>query len=227
MPSAWSATSPQRQVALAFLRPHLAEAEQPRQPAITVAVDRVSEQARRVGQDRAGSRSAAATPRLCTRCASAPPRRACCGRRSRSRPCRARAPSAPARSRPTRRAGRRRAWSTPSSTNGAGAIGGGGMSAARTSFLRAKPAVLGHQPNSPWMNQLGRARRGRRRSALAVNPVAAAVRVLDPVIIAQPGARRLRATIRARSARALRRARCHAPRAATRTAAACLRASHK
>ena len=38
------------QLALAFLRPHLAEAEQPRQPAIAVAVDRISEQARRIGQ---------------------------------------------------------------------------------------------------------------------------------------------------------------------------------
>ena len=40
----------QRQLAFAFLRPHLAQAEQPRQPAIAVAVDRISEQARRVGQ---------------------------------------------------------------------------------------------------------------------------------------------------------------------------------
>ena len=38
----------QRQLALALVGAHLAQAEQPRQPAIAVAVDRVGEQARRV-----------------------------------------------------------------------------------------------------------------------------------------------------------------------------------
>ena len=52
----------QRQVALALVGAHLAEAQQPRQPAIAVAVDR----GRRAGSarpsGRAGSRSAAASP---------------------------------------------------------------------------------------------------------------------------------------------------------------------
>ncbi len=102
----------QRQVAFALFRPHLAEAEQPRQPAITVAVlwDRAEAAlGASLPQSRAGSRSAASTPRPCTRCACAPRRPACCGRRPRSHPCRARAPGAPARSRPTPRAGTRRA----------------------------------------------------------------------------------------------------------------------
>ena len=36
--------------ALAFFGAHLAEAEQPRQPAIAVAIDGISEQARRIGE---------------------------------------------------------------------------------------------------------------------------------------------------------------------------------
>jgi len=38
------------ELAFAFLGTHLAEAQQPRQPAIAVAVDRISEKARRIGK---------------------------------------------------------------------------------------------------------------------------------------------------------------------------------
>ena len=74
------------------------------------------------------------------------------------------------------------------------------------------------------MNQLGSPPRPSPIEPLAVDPVAAAGlhprrdnnRAAAPTTAA--------ATIRARSARALRRARCHAPRAATRSGAACPRA---
>ena len=50
MPSRMLGDIGEAQLALALLRPHLAQAQQPRQPAIAVAVLRVSEQARRIGQ---------------------------------------------------------------------------------------------------------------------------------------------------------------------------------
>ena len=56
---------------------------------------------------------------------------------------------------------------------------------------REKPGLLGHQPNSPWMNQSGSAAAAVADQAFAVDPVAPPGHVLDPVIIAQPRRRRL------------------------------------
>ena len=167
MPSACAATSAQRQLAFAFLRAHLAEAEQARQPAIALAVDRIGEQARRVGQIEPAADQRLSAPRLCRRCASAPLRPACCGRRSRSHPCRARAPQHQLdRVRRPAQEGERRgdaeldisgarrrhvlARQRPMSH---------ASSRTRASCTRstAEPSFGddGHQPNSPWMNQPG------------------------------------------------------------------------
>ena len=107
MPSECAATSLERQLALAFLGAHLAQAEQPGQPSIAVAIDRISEQARRIGRVEPAA-DQRPDPRAAAGAVHAHHARpACSGRRSRSRHNRAEVRSGPARSRPTRRAGRK------------------------------------------------------------------------------------------------------------------------
>ena len=216
----------QRQLAFALFGAHLAQAEQPRQPAIAVAVDRVSEQARRIGQV-----EPAADQRL-----NPAPLHALCMRTTPASVLRSATPiaSMPSASAVQHQLDRVR---RPAQE-------GKGRRDAKLDIRRAldrrrrhvraphqlerrKSDLFRASPEQPMDEPVGRAAAAVADQAFAINPVAAAFGVLDAVIIAQPRRSTAGATIRARSARALRRGRCHAPRAATRTAAACLRAWHR
>ena len=215
-----SATSPSAEVALALRRPHLAQAQQPRQPPISLAVAAGKRAGSAHPSGPAGTRSAAAAPRPSPRCASAPRRPGCCGRRCRSRPCRARARAstssiasdAPRRKLNGRRHPKldeRRAARSPRAARRADQF----LAREDCWYIQASAEQPVQIPcGRPAAAVADHALRDKSRSGGRPDP--------------RPGNNRAaarstaRATIRARSARAPRPARCHAPRAATRTAAA-------
>ena len=214
----------QRQFARAFVRAHLAEAEQPRQPAISVAVDRVSEQRRGIGQIEAAAdhgRGSRVLHALCIRTTpasvlrSAMPMGQC--------PARARAGSA----RRVRRPAQKRERRSETEFDERRALDRRWRHVRPPHQLHPrKSGLLGHtqtaHADTNWAGRHGhhpQGLRGKSSNGGPRRPRRGNNRAAAPTTVI--------ATIRARSARVLRPARCHAPCAATRTAAASLLASRK